>query len=387
MVYLDYNATTPLCPEALESMLPWLEGRDGAYGNPSSIHQAGRQVRAAIDEARDQWAHWLGGKPHEVIFTAGGTESDNLAILGLARRHRPRGHHLITSALEHHAVLHAMEFLRDQEGFELTILPVNQEGLLEENLFLEALRPETILVSIMEANNETGVIQPIEKLARHCQERGILFHTDAVQTFGKRRCKPRELQVDALSITAHKFYGPRGAGLLWLRSGVEINSIFYGGFQENQRRPGTENTASIVGMTSAACLALKEVELGFQAQRQGELREVLWRGIQQIYPQVVRHGKAEHTLFNTLHVHFPHVDGEMLLIALDLEGIAVSSGSACMVGSIRSSHVLAAMGIPASEAQGAVRFSLGRQTSQEDIHYTLAALERVLARQRPSFEK
>lgn len=381
MIYLDYNATTPLCQEALEAMLPWLQGTHGAYGNPSSIHRAGRQVRAALDEARDQWACWLQAKPHEIIFTAGGTESDNLALLGLARRHRTKGNHLITAATEHHAVLHTMEILRDREGFELTILPVDHEGIVDLKVLEEALRPETILVSIMEANNETGVIQPIAELASLCRKHGVLFHTDAVQTFGKRRCMPLELGVDALSLTAHKFYGPKGAGLLWVRSGVSINSIQHGGFQENERRPGTEDVASIVGMTAAAKIALHEMAEGKEAARENVLREALWKGIHDLYPATVRHGDPEKTLFNTLNVHFPNTDGETLIMALDLEGVGVSSGSACMVGSIQPSHVLQAMGVPPALAQTAVRFSLGRQTTAADIERTLKALARVLQRQ------
>ncbi|KAB2643397.1 MAG: cysteine desulfurase [Verrucomicrobia bacterium] len=381
MIYLDYNATTPLCQEAFEAMLPWLKGDNGGYGNPSSIHYAGRQVRAAIDASRDHWAHWLGAKSHEIIFTGGGTESDNLALLGLARRHRARGNHLITVATEHHAVLHAMEFLRDHEGFELTLLPVNHEGVVDPRMLEEALRPETILVSIMEANNETGVIQPIPELAAMCRTHGVLFHSDAVQTFGKRRCMPYELGVDALSIAAHKFYGPKGVGLLWLRSGVSIHAIHHGGFQENERRPGTEDVASIIGMTAAAKVALAEVESKCEAQRQQSLREMLWKGIQMIYPTAVRHGDPQHTLSNTLNIHFPLTDGETLIIALDLEGVAVSSGSACMVGSIQSFHVLQAMGVPPQEAQAAVRFSLGRQTTEADINGTVTALEKVLKKQ------
>lgn len=381
MIYLDYNATTPLFHEALEAMLPWLQGVHQGYGNPSSIHYSGRLARAAIDEARDEWARSLGVKSHEIIFTAGGTESDNLAILGLARRHHARGNHLVTVATEHHAVLHAMQFLRDREGFELTILPVNHEGLVDPAVFEAAIRPETILVSIMEANNETGVIQPICECAAISRKHGILFHTDAIQTFGKRNCIPGELGVDAMSLAAHKFYGPKGVGLLWLRSGVSIDSIHHGGFQENERRPGTEDVASIVGMTAAAKEALKEVELGLEAQRQKELREILWQGIQTIYPTAVRHGNPEKTLANTLNVHFPKADGEILLIGLDLEGVAVSSGSACMVGSVQASHVLQAMGVTREDAQRAVRFSLGKQTNLADIKGTLSALEKVLTRQ------
>ena len=363
-------------------MLPWLQGRDGAYGNPSSIHASGRRVRAAIDNARDQLAALLKVKSHELIFTTGGTESDNLALLGLARRHRARGNHLITAATEHHAVLHAMQSLRDHEGFELTILPVDGEGMIDPEVLRQALRPETILVSIMQANNETGVIQPIPELAQICRERGVLFHTDAVQSFGKFPCYPMELGVDALSLASHKFYGPKGAGLLWLRSGVSIHSIQHGGFQESERRPGTEDVATIVGMAVAAEIALREVAEGVEGPREEALREQLWQGIQKIYPPAIRHGDPQRTLFNTLNVSFPKTDGETLIMALDLEGVAVSSGSACMVGSIQASHVLQAMGVSQEVSQTAVRFSLGRKTTAADIEGTLQALSKVLKRQR-----
>lgn len=382
MVYLDYNATTPLCQEAWEAMLPWLDPNQGGHGNPSSIHAFGRHARATIDDARDQWARLLGVKSHELIFTGGGTESDNLGVIGLARRHRHRGNHLITVTTEHHAVLHAIEFLEKHEGFEVTYLPVNHDGLVNPEELREALRPETILVSIMQANNETGTMQPIKELAALCRERKIYFHTDAVQSFGKIRSMPYELGIDAWSIAAHKFYGPKGAGLLWLRSGVSIQSILHGGAQEGERRPGTEDVASIVGMTAAAAVALRQLEMGEESGREQALREELWDGIQKIYPQAVRHGSPETTLFNTLNVSFPGCDGETLLMALDLEGICLSSGSACMVGSIQASHVLRAMGVSEEEASTAVRFSLGRGTTREDIEKTLVSLKRVLVRQR-----
>jgi cysteine desulfurase len=385
MIYLDYNATTPLCQEAWNAMVPWLQPDQGdyaGYGNPSSIHALGRYSRAAIDEARDQWAHWLKAKSHELIFTGGGTESDNLAILGLARRHRDRGHHLITTATEHHAVLHAMEFLQQQEGFEVTYLPVDHDGLVRPDALREALRPETILVSIMQANNEVGTIQPIADLAALCRERNILFHTDAIQSFGKIATLPQELGIDAWSIAAHKFYGPKGIGLLWLRSGVSIQRLHHGGAQEGERRPGTEDVASVVGMTTAAEVALREVNTGIEASRQRALREALWNGIKDLYPRAQRHGSPETTLFNTLNVSFSGCDGETLLIALDLEGICLSSGSACMVGSTQPSHVLRAMGVSEADTHNAVRFSLGRGTTQQGIEKTLAALEKVLKKQK-----
>ena len=362
-------------------MLPWLQPDRGGHGNPSSIHALGRRARAAIDDARDKWASWLHVKSHELIFTGGGTESDNLGVIGLARRHRNRGHHLITTATEHHAVLHAIKFLEEHENFEVTYLSVDHDGKLDPERLRESLRPETILVSVMQANNETGTIQSIKELSALCREKNILFHTDAIQSFGKIVSLPQELGVDAWSIAAHKFYGPKGVGLLWLRSGTSISSIQHGGAQEGERRPGTEDVAAIVGMTAAAEVALREVAAGIEAPRQLVLREELWKGIVALYPRAVRHGSPEITLFNTLNVSFPGCDGETLLMALDLEGICLSSGSACMVGSIQSSHVLLAMGVSEEEAQTAVRFSLGRGTTKEEIETTLFALERVLARQ------
>ncbi len=380
MIYLDHNATTPLAPGAREMMIPWLEN---LTGNPSSIHAPGRRARAAVDDARDRIALLLGAKPHEIIFTSGGTESCNLALLGLARRHRSeRRYHLVTASSEHHGVLHAMRSLAAREGFELTEMPVDRHGLIDPQIFAEALCEETLLVSVMIANNETGVIQPMTQLASLCRERGILFHTDAVQAFGKISCLPRDLGVDALSATSHKFYGPHGAGFLWLRSGISLESIQYGGFHENERRPGTENVAAIVGMAAAAEMAVKEVTLGLESQRQTALCERLWQGIAAIHPLAVRNAEGSPTLSNTLNVSFPGCDGEALLIGLDLEGVSASSGSACMVGSIQASHVLLAMGVPETSAHAAVRFSLGRHTTELEIDESIEALHRVLARQR-----
>ncbi len=379
MIYLDHNATTPLCPEACEAMRPLLEG---TWGNPSGIHASARRTRAVIDEARDSLAGLLGEKPHGFVFTGGGTESCNLALLGLARRHRAPGRdHLVTVSTEHHAVLHAMRSLARREGFRLTELPVDSRGLVDPSEFAAALGSGTILASVMLANNETGVIQPIAELAAICRERGILFHTDAVQAFGKIPCRPSELGVDALTATSHKFYGPHGAGFLWLRSGLSIESIQHGGYHENERRPGTENAVAIAGMTMAVERALKEVSEGSEALRQAALREKLWEGIRQLFPAAIRNATGAPVIANTLNVSFPGCDGETLLMGLDLEGVAVSSGSACMVGSIMPSHVLLAMGVPEETARATVRFSLGRVTTEEEIASTIAALDRVLARQ------
>ena len=382
MIYLDHNATTPLCGEAREAMLPLL---GDLLGNPSGIHAPGRRARAVIDDARDSIASILCAKSHELIFTSGGTESCNLGLLGLARRHRTaEKNHLITVASEHHAVLHAMRALEKTEGFELTEIPVNAKGLVEPEVFAAALRTGTILASVMMANNETGVIQPVDQLAAIARAKGVLFHTDAVQAFGKMECRPHELGVDALSATAHKFYGPHGAGFLWLRSGVSIDSIQHGGFHENERRPGTENVASIAGMAVAARLASAEVAKGVEALRQEALRERLWYGITSIDSSAIRNASGAPVLANTLNISFPGCDGETLLMGLDLEGVSASSGSACMVGSIQASHVLLAMGVSEERARATVRFSLGRHTSEVEIDATLEALSRVLSRQHRS---
>ncbi len=379
MIYLDHNATAPLCPSAREAMLPWL---GNLVGNPSSIHGPGRRARGAVDDSRDLLASLLGAKPHEIIFTSGGTESCNLAVLGLARRHRKDAkQHLVTVSTEHHAVLHAMRSLSTGEGFELTELSVNPQGLVDPALFEASLRPDTILAAVMIANNETGVIQPVAELAAICRGRGILFHTDAVQAFGKIPCNPHVLGVDAFSATSHKFRGPHGAGFLWLRSGVSIQSIQHGGFHENERRPGTENVASLVGMAAAALTACAEILEGREQLRQEALRDELWRRISALDGTAIRNAAGAPLLFNTLNVSFPGCDGETLLMGLDLEGVSASSGSACMVGSIQASHVLLAMGVSEENARATVRFSLGHLTTAEEVDSTVQALARVLSRQ------
>jgi len=376
MGYLDCNATTPLAPEALEAMLPYLREE---FGNPSSIHAQGRRARAAVDDARDRLAALMGARPHEIIFTSGGTESVNLALVGLALAHSEKGKHLVTAATEHHAVLHSLEFLRIHHGFELTILPVDSAGRVDPDDLLAALRTETSVVSIMSANNETGAIQPIAELASLCRERNVLFHSDMVQSFGKEAVQPHELGVDAASIAAHKFYGPKGAGALFLRAGLPLISLHHGGAQENQRRPGTENVPAIVGMAIAAEIAHEG--MAAEQERQAGLRDWLWEGIRAEFPSAIRNGDSEFTLGNTLNVSFPGADGETLLIGLDIEGISVSSGSACMVGSVQMSHVLRAMNVPHEAARATVRFSLGKSTTGTDIEAALTALSRVLERQ------
>lgn len=373
MIYLDYNATTPLCHEAREAMLPYL---DRFFGNPSSVHAAGRDTRAAIDNARDTIANLLHARPHEIIFTGGGTESNNLAVLGLARARASRGRHLITCRTEHHAVLNAFEHLQNREGFEITWLDVSADGLVDLEQLKTSLRPDTMLVSIMSANNETGVIQPLREISRICRAADVLLHSDMVQSFAKIDTDIG--LVDAASFAAHKFYGPKGAGFLFLRTGLSLEPIMFGGAHENQRRPGTENVPAIVGMAAAAewCLG----QMNEEQAREKKLRDRLWNGISEAAPGAMLNGGSALRLANTLNVSFPQSGSETMLMALDLEGVCTSSGSACMVGSVVASHVLLAAGLSAERAGTAIRFSLGKDTTSSDIGETIAAVSRIVSR-------
>jgi len=382
MIYLDYNATTPLCDAAREAMLPYLNEK---FGNPSSVHAAGREARAAIDNARDKIAALLHAKPGEIIFTSGATESCNLGLLGLARCRSANGlpaatsakpGHIISNKAEHHAVLHAVEQLEDREGFEVTWLNVSKNGMVDLDQLADSIRPDTKLVSIMTANNETGVIQPMQEISRICRERGVLLHSDIVQAFGKLDIDIS--LVDAGSFAAHKFYGPKGTGFLFLRSGLSIQPLMFGGAHENQRRPGTENVAGVAGMAAAAEWVLRDADE--ESQRQTQLRNDFWTRIAQVFPDAQQNGDAAHRLGNTLNVSFIDVDSETMLMALDLEGVCASSGSACMVGSVRASHVLLAMGLPMESARSAIRFSLGRRTTAEEIANAADALEQIAKR-------
>jgi cysteine desulfurase len=373
MIYLDYNATTPLCAAAREAMEPYLSRH---YGNPSSVHAAGREARAAVDDARDRLADLLGAKPHELIFTSSGTESNNLAVLGLARAQANRGRHLICVSTEHHAVLNAFEHLHERERFEVTFLPVDQRGRIDPDELGRSIRNDTTLVSVMTANNETGVIQPMTDLARLCEERGVLLHSDMVQSFGKTETVLAGLA--AASFAAHKFYGPKGAGLLYLRAGISIEPIQFGGAHENQRRPGTENVAAIAGMAAAAEFVLADRER--EQKREARLRDRLWEKISAACPDAVRNGSDSDCLASTLNVSFAGLSSETILMALDLEGVCASSGSACMVGSVVASHVLLAMGLSAELASAAVRFSLGHETTEEEIERAGEIVAAVIAR-------
>jgi len=365
MIYLDYNATTPLCDAAREAMLPYFSQH---FGNPSSIHRAGRNARAAVDNARDKIAGLIKAKPNEIIFTSGATESCNLAVLGLARCGLPavasaKAGHIISNKTEHHAVLHAVEHLEKHENFEVTWLDTSNDGIVDLDQLAKSIRPETRLVSIMTANNETGVIQPMKDISKICRERGVLLHSDMVQSFGKIDIDIS--LVDAASFAAHKFYGPKGAGFLFLRSGLSLQPMLFGGSHENQRRPGTENVSAIAGMAAAAEFVLMNCQA--EQDRQAKLRDEFWNLISQNVPEAKLNGEDAPRLANTLNVSLLGIDSEMLLIALDLKGVCASSGSACMVGSVSASHVLLAMGLPVERARSAVRFSLGKQTTAEEI--------------------
>src|SRR5947208_4411612 len=360
MIYLDYNATTPVSDAARKAMLPYLNRH---FGNPSSVHAAGREARAAIDDARDKLGAFLHAKPGEIIFNSGATESCNLGVLGLARSASSRGGHIISNKAEHHAVLNAVEHLENREGFEVTWLNVSETGMVDLGQLADSMRPDTKLVSIMTANNETGVIQPMHEISRICRERGVLLHSDMVQAFGKIDIDVS--LVDAASFASHKFYGPKGAGFLFLRSGLSLQPVLFGGSHENQRRPGTENVPAIAGMAAAAEFALTNRQA--EQDRQSQLRDEFWNLISQNVPGAKLNGEDAPRLANTLNVSLLGLDSEMLLIALDLKGVCASSGSACMVGSVSASHVLLAMGLPVERARSAVRFSLGKQTTAEEI--------------------
>jgi cysteine desulfurase NifS len=378
LIYLDHAATTPLDPRVLEAMLPFLSG---ISGNASSIHQVGRAALQALDDAREQVALVLGCQPKEIVFTSGGSESINLALKGVAMALRAQGkNHLISSTIEHHAVLHALDYLVEYEGFRVTLLPVDRNGRVNPADLSTALRPETALVSVMYANNETGVVQPIADLAAICRERGVLFHTDAVQAPGQLPLDVNTLSVDLLSLTAHKFYGPQGVGLLYLRRGTPLVPQINGGAQERRRRAGTENIAGIVGLAKA--LTIAESERTTHASRLRALSERLIDGVLTRIPQSWLNGDRESRLPSIVNLGFACIETESLLLLLDQRGICASSGSACTSGSLEPSHVLLAMGLSPEEANGSIRFSLGKQTTDEQIDIVLDLLPDLVAQLR-----
>jgi cysteine desulfurase len=375
-IYLDHSATTPVDPEVAELMMTYfLE----YYGNPSSVHFFGRQVRKALEEARSQIASLINADPGEITFTSGGTEADNLAIQGAAKTRAAKGRHLITSAVEHHAVLDTMKYLA-KNGYELTIVPVDAEGLVSVEDVTNAIRPDTILISIMHANNEVGSIQPVAEIGKIAREKGILFHIDAVQSLGKIPVDVKALNADLLTVSSHKIYGPKGVGALYVRKGVKISPLVYGGAQERKLRSGTENAPGIIGFGKACELAAQRMDENKELSR---LRDKLLNGIVSRIDHIKINGPlGDKRLPNNVNVSVNFVEGESLLLSLDMVGIAGSSGSACTSGSLDPSHVLLAMGLKHEVAHGSLRLSLGRHNTDEDIDYVLAELPKIVARLR-----
>jgi cysteine desulfurase len=374
-IYLDHASTTPLDPRVLEAMVPYFSER---FGNASSVHAFGQEARAAVDEARRVLARALGAQPSEVVFTSGATEADNWAILGVAWAMEERGRHIITSAVEHHAILEPCRFL-EERGWEVTYLPVDRYGRVDPEDVRRALRDETVLVSVMHANNEIGTLQPIAEIARICRERGVLVHTDATQSFGALPLHVDELGVDLLSASAHKRYGPKGVGLLYVRKGTRILPLMRGGSQERGRRAGTENVPGIVGFGRAIAIALEEREA--EQARVRRLRDRLVEGLLRI-PGAHLNGHPTERLPNNVNVSFEGTESETLLLNLDLAGIAASSGSACTAGSLEPSHVLRAIGLPEELARGSVRFTLGRWTTEEEVEEAIRATAEAVAQVR-----
>ncbi len=371
-IYLDYAATTPVDPRVLDAMLPYFREH---YGNPSSIHHIGRQARQAVDDARRTIARFLQCRPAEIYFTSGGTEANNLAIQGIARANRNKGHHIITTAIEHPSVLETVRLL-ESEGFDVTYLYPDSDGLISPEQLEKAIRRETILVSVMMVNNEIGVRQPLAELIRVAKANGILFHTDAVQGFGKFPLDLQNLPVDALSFSAHKIYGPKGIGGLFLRKGVAIKPLMGGGGQENGLRSGTLNVPGIVGLAKATMLMETEGKRDFE--HVASLARYFLDELQQRIPDAVVNGSPEYRSPYILNISFPNCDNQALQMHLDMEGIAVSTGSACHSGTVEASHVLKALRLPDDRIQSALRFSLGRFTQKADIDHTLDVLQKAV---------
>jgi cysteine desulfurase len=383
-IYFDHNATTPIRPEVLAAMMLYLTEE---YGNASSIHAFGQNARGAVEKARGQVAALVGARPADIMFTSGGTESNNHAILGAVAVAPGKTKHVITSAIEHVAVLDACRALAKQ-GIELTILPVSRDGLINPEDVRAAIRPETVLITVMLANNEIGVIEPIEEIGKIAEEKGITFHADAVQAAGKISIDVEKLGVDLLSISAHKFSGPKGVGALYLRKGTQLAPLLFGGHSERDRRPGTEDVAAIAGMGKAAELAL--VDLRADAARVGNLRDRLERGLLDRVPHTWVNGASAPRAPNTANLTFPFIEGEAMVIALDLKGIACSTGAACSSGAVEPSHVLLALGLAPEDARATLRLSLGHQTTEDEIDSALETIPPVIERLRqlsPTYKK
>lgn len=375
-IYMDHNATTPLHPEALDAILPFLKDN---FGNPSSIHWAGRGVKKYIDEAREKVANLLNADPSEIVFTAGGSESDNLAIKGVVNVLKNKSNHIITTQVEHPAVLTTCQYM-EKRGCKVTYLPVDHDGIIDLDDLRGSITNKTVLISIMYANNETGTLFPIKEIGEIAADNGIVFHTDAVQAVGKIPIDVKDLKVDLLSLAGHKLYAPKGIGCLYVKKGTSLVPLIHGGHQEGGRRAGTENIPGIVGLGKACETANRDMES--QLKRITKLRDRLYKGIIDKLDHVKLNGHPVNRIPNTLNLSFEFIEGESLLINLDMEGVAVSSGSACTSGSLKPSPVLMAMAVPSEIAQGSIRFSLGLDNTEEDIEYLIGVLPEIVNRLR-----
>ncbi len=375
-VYFDHSATTATASEVASLMVEYMTNH---FGNPSSVHSFGRETKRALTKAREQVADLIGANPLEILFTSGGTEADNIAIRGVAKANKKRGNHIITTQIEHHAVLHACEAL-EKEGFRVTYVPVDEYARVDPKDIEDAICDDTILISVMFANNEVGTIQPIKEIGKIAKERGIYFHTDAVQAVGNYPLDVNEYGIDLLTMSAHKFHGPKGVGALYIRKGVKIRPISFGGAQERMLRPGTENIPGIIGLGKAAEIA--KAELGAKTAHVQRLRDRLLAGIQERIDEAKLNGHPTERMPGNVNFSFRYIEGESLLLNLDLRGIAASSGSACTSGSLDPSHVLLAMGMSHEIAHGSLRLSLGRDNTDEDVDYCLEVLPEIVARLR-----
>lgn len=376
IIYMDNAATTKVHPDVLKEMLPYLKEN---YGNPSSIYSLGQESRKAIEIARETVAKALGANSNEIFFTSGGSESDNWAIKDIAFANQDKGKHIITTSIEHHAVLHTCEYLK-KYGFEITYLPVNRNGIIDINDLKKAIRKDTILVSVMYANNEIGTIQPIEEIGKITKEKGIYFHTDAVQALGSIPIDVNKLNIDLLSISGHKFNAPKGVGALYIRKGTKILNMIHGGGQERNMRAGTENVASIVGMGKAIELATRDIEKKNRYIK--DLREYLIENLLKDIPNTILNGDRERRLAGNINVCFKYIEGESILLMLDHMGVCASSGSACTSGSLEPSHVLLALGLPHEIAHGSLRLTLSKENTKQDIEYILNILPDIVKRLR-----
>lgn len=375
-VYMDNAATTKLSPDVLNAMMPYLTD---IYGNASSVHAFGREAREGVEHARNQVAAAINASPDEIFFTAGGTESDNMAIKGVAHKYAKKGKHIITTVIEHHAVLHTCEAL-EKEGYEVTYLPVDEDGLISVEQVRAAMRDDTLLVTVMFANNEVGTIEPIAEIGALCRERNVLFHTDAVQAVCHIPIDVRAMNIDLMSISAHKFHGPKGIGALYCRKGIVLEPVIVGGAQERKRRAGTENVAGIVGLGAAIERAHKNMSADMA--RVSALRDKLISGILKNIPHVKLNGHPTQRLPQNVNFSIRYIEGESILLMLDINGIAASSGSACTSGSLDPSHVLLAMGIPHEIAHGSLRLTLSDMTTDEEVDYVLETLTKTVKRLR-----